>query len=254
MKIGTVTYNLAKDWDIPTIVKNCTETGFEGVELRTTHAHGVELALTKAQRGEVRKQFADSTVAIAGLGSVYEYHSPDPVELRKNIEGSKEYIRLAAEVGSPGIKVRPNNAPDGVPLEKTLEQIGIALREVGQCGADHGVEVRLEVHGRITSNPPYIRTILDHAAHPNVKACWNSNDSDTGPDGTIRANFNLLKQDIGLVHMTDLANPKYPWRELFAGLRATGFTGYCLAEVPESAEPIRFMRYYRALWLELCAP
>src|SRR3954466_15320391 len=30
MKLGTVTYNLAMDWDIPTIIKNCTEAQFEG--------------------------------------------------------------------------------------------------------------------------------------------------------------------------------------------------------------------------------
>src|SRR4051794_25593637 len=28
MKLGIVTYNIAKDWDVPTIIKNCTETKF----------------------------------------------------------------------------------------------------------------------------------------------------------------------------------------------------------------------------------
>jgi len=254
MKLGTVTYNLARSWDIPTIIKNCAETGFEGVELRTTHAHGVELSLTKAEREKVRKQFADSPIELAGLGSTYEYHSADPAEVRRNIEGTKEYTKLAADVGSPGVKVRPNGVPDGVPLEKTLEQIGRALREVGAFAADWGVEIRLEVHGRTTSEPPNIRTILDVADHKNVKACWNSNATDLSPDGTIRKNVDLLKKDIGLVHMTELANPAYPWRELFAGLRSIGYKGFCLAEVAESAEPIRFMKYYRALWREQCRP
>lgn len=31
LKLGTVTYNLAKDWDIPTIIKNCTEANSQGV-------------------------------------------------------------------------------------------------------------------------------------------------------------------------------------------------------------------------------
>src|SRR5271166_4219527 len=51
-KLGLVTYNLEKDWDIDTLIKNCEETGFEGVELRTTHKHGVEISLDKAQRTE----------------------------------------------------------------------------------------------------------------------------------------------------------------------------------------------------------
>src|SRR5258706_291811 len=43
--LGTVTYNLAQDWDVPTIIKNCTAARFEGVELRTSHKHGVEVSL-----------------------------------------------------------------------------------------------------------------------------------------------------------------------------------------------------------------
>ena len=43
LKLGTVTYNIAKDWDLPTLIKNLTEAGFDGVELRTTHKHGVEI-------------------------------------------------------------------------------------------------------------------------------------------------------------------------------------------------------------------
>ncbi len=29
------------------------------------------------------------------------------------------------------------------------------------------------------------------------------------------------------------------------------YQGFCLAEIPESAEALRLMRYYRALWLSL---
>jgi hypothetical protein len=66
MKLGTVTYNLAKDWDIATIIKNCAEAKFQGVELRTTHAHGVEVSLSKQQRAEVKKRFQDSPVELMG--------------------------------------------------------------------------------------------------------------------------------------------------------------------------------------------
>lgn len=58
---------LAKDWDIPKIIEMCQKTGFEGVELRTTHAHGVEVSLGREER--VKKQFQDSPVELVGLGS-----------------------------------------------------------------------------------------------------------------------------------------------------------------------------------------
>jgi sugar phosphate isomerase/epimerase len=251
MKLGLVTYNLAKDWDISTLLSMCEKTGFEGVELRTTHAHGVEVGLSAAQRAEVRKRFADSKVALAGLGSAFEYHSADPAEVRRNIEGTKDYVRLAADVGAPGVKVRPNGLQleRGIPKEKTLEQIGLALRECGEFAQGFGIEIRLEIHGHHTCEVPNARAILDVASHPNVFVCWNSNPQDVDATGSIAGNYNLVRSKIRLVHITDLVSG-YPWRNLFARLAADGYQGFTLAEVGQpSCEPERFLRYYRALWM-----
>jgi sugar phosphate isomerase/epimerase len=248
MHLGLVTYNLAEHWDVPTIIKNCEATRFEGVELRTTHAHKVEVNLSKDQRAEVRKRFADSKVKLFGLGSIFDYHTPDQAKLRKDIEATKEYIVLAQDVGATGVKVRPNGLPKEVPVEKTLEQIGKALREVAEFGKEHGQAIRLEVHGSGTAFPPHIKTILDTANHPNLGACWNSNRSDLDGEGWDH-NFNLLKNRINSVHITDLFQEDYPYRKLFTGLNEVGYQGFCLAEIPASQDPIRVMKYYRALWL-----
>lgn len=253
MRLGIVTYNIARDWDLETILKVCQTVGLEGVELRTTHAHGVEVTLSPEERRKVRKMFEDSPVELAGLGSAFEYHSPDPEELKRNIEGTKEYVKLAADVGAPGVKVRPNNLPEGVPVEKTLEQIGLALREVGEFAADYGVQIRLEVHGRGTSHLPYIKKILDVADHDNVFVCWNSNRTDIAEDGTIKSNFDLVKDKIGLVHITELYSD-YPWKELFKLLGESGYQGFTLAEIPgcpDEDSAVRLLRYYKALWQEL---
>ena len=251
MKLGLVTYNMAKDWDVPTIIENCATTGFQGVELRTTHAHNVEVALSANERQEVRKQFEDSPIALAGLGSAFDYHSTDANEVRQNIEGTKEYAQLAADVGAPGVKVRPNGLPEGVPVDKTLAQIGSSLRECGEFAKNLGVQIRLEVHGRETSHPPHIRTIMEITDHANVFVCWNSNPGEV-EDGSVKNNFNLVKGWIQLVHINELHRREYPWRELFALLKGSRYAGYTLAEIPGSSDPVRMMHYYRALWEALC--
>ena len=250
MKLGLVTYNLAKDWPLKRIIEICSAHGFEGVELRTTHAHGVEVDLSAAQRKEVRKRFEDSPVALAGLGSAFEYHSADPEEVRRNIEGTKQYAQLAADVGAPGIKVRPNGLQheSSVPEETTLKQIGRSLAECGEHAAALGVQIRLEVHGHETCEPFRVRKMLDHGGrHPNVFVCWNSNPCEV-KDASIRADFDLLAGDIALVHMRDLCAPDYPWLELLRLLRSRRYEGFCLAEIPESEQPVRIMDYYRTLW------
>ena len=249
MKLGMVTYNMGKDMDCRELIDFCAEVGLEGVELRTGHAHGVEVGLSKDERREVRQLFADSPIEIAGLGSAFEFHAKDPAEVRQNIEGSKVYAQLAADIGAPGIKVRPNGVHEDEPHEVTYERIGKAWGEVAACAADLGVEVRMEVHGPEGSREPAsIRRMLDYADHPNARVCWNSNVGEDDEKGSIRANFDLLKHAISLVHITDIGIYQYPWQELFELLGEIGYVGYCLAEIGYNPEPERFMKYYRTLF------
>ena len=254
MKLGIVTYQIAKDWDVPTLIDMCQTTGIQGVELRTTHAHGVEIDLSQARRSAVRRRFEDAGIEIVGLGSVCEYHAPGAETVRQNIDGTVETAKLAADLGCPGVKVRPNGlqTDKGIPEEKTLKQIGLALRECGKAAAGLGVQIRVEVHGRDTCEPRRMRAIVDHADHDNVYVCWNSNPQDV-IDGSVKTGFDLLKHKIGLVHINELAKSEYPWRELFGLLKDEGYEGYTLAEIPASPEPERLLRYYRALWQALMA-
>ena len=131
-KLGIVTYNVPKDWDLPTLLKVCKEVGIAAVECRTTHKHGVEPTLTADQRKDVKKQFADAGVVFWGCGTVCEFHSDNPAVVKKNVEDCKEFVKLVQDIGGNGVKVRPNGVPKGVDEEKTFEQIGKALDECGQ--------------------------------------------------------------------------------------------------------------------------
>src|SRR2546428_11425986 len=95
LKLGTVTYNIAKDWDLPTLIRNLTEAGFDAVELRTTHRHGVELSLSPAARAEVRKRFEGTPVAIGGVGTTGGYHTPYPPSLPNDADGTKKCVKRA---------------------------------------------------------------------------------------------------------------------------------------------------------------
>jgi len=150
-------------------------------------------------------------------------------------------------VGAEGIKVRPNAFPEGVSREKTIERIGVSLREVSSFGADYGIKIRLEVHGKDTSHPPYIKQMVDVAGHPNLYVCWNSNMTDIDQAGSIDENFSLLKDKIDIVHINELWD-EYPWGRFFTLLRGVSFPGFYLAEIDANPDPERPLRYYRALF------
>lgn len=253
MKLGTITYNVAKDWDLPTLISHCKAAHLEGVELRTEHAHGVEPSIGADRRKEVRQRFADAGLTLWGLGTICEFHAAETAKVRSNIESCKKWLELAKDIGAHGVKVRPNGLPDGVPVEKTLEQIGAALQECAKEADSSGVEIWLEVHGKGTQHPPHIRTILDHCKHPRVGACWNSNGTDI-VEGSVARYFELLRPDIKSCHINDLWNEAYPYRELFGLFRKSGYDRFTLCEVGTPVRPedgVLFLKCYRGLWREL---
>ena len=256
-RLGLVTYNLAATWDLGTVLKVCQAVGVSPVELRTTHRHGVEPTLGKSDRAEVRRRFAGGGVTFWGCGTVCEFHSPDPEVVLKNIETCKQFVGLTADLGGRGVKVRPNGLPKGVPVEKTLDQIGKALVPCGKAAADAGVEIWVEVHGPGTATPAHMKTIMEACGHSAVGLTWNSNPTDVA-NGSVTEAFRLLRPWVRSCHINDLYKDRsgnYPYRELFGLLRSSGYDRVTLCEVGRSvsdqAAGSEFLRYYKALWEEL---
>jgi sugar phosphate isomerase/epimerase len=214
MKLGLVTYLWGKDWDAPTLIKNCAAAKIFGVELRVDHAHGVGPSISAAKRKEFKKMFADSPVKIVGMGTNQQYDFVEQDKLKKSIEETKEWIKLSKDVGGTGVKVKPNAFHEGVPHEKTIEQIGKALNEVGKFAADYGQKIRVEVHGEETQELPNMKAIMDVADNKNVYTCWNCNDQDL-IGGGLEYNFNLVKDRQGdTVHVRELNIGSYPYQDL----------------------------------------
>jgi sugar phosphate isomerase/epimerase len=252
-----VTYNVAKDWDLPTLLKVCKSAGIAAVELRTTHKHGVEPTLGKSERADIKKQFADSGVVCWGAGTTCEFHAAEAATVQKNIETCKQFIELVADIGGKGVKVRPNGFPKGVPQEKTLEQIGKALIPCGEAAEAAGVEICVEVHGSGTSHPPHVKTMMEHCGHKSVGVTWNSNGTDV-KNGSIAEHFQMLRPWIFSSHINNLWNDPagvYPYRELFKLMRDTAYDRYTMIEVGTSftdpAAGEAFLKHYKALWTML---
>jgi sugar phosphate isomerase/epimerase len=256
-RLGLVTYNLAAQWDLATILKVCKDVGVSPVELRTTHKHGVEPTLSQGERREVRQRFADAGIEIWGAGTTCEFQAPDDTVVKKNIESCKAFVQLVADLGGRGVKVRPNGLPKGVPEEKTLEQIGKALIPCGQAAADANLEIWVEVHGPGTSHPPCMKQIMEHCSHKSVGLTWNSNATDL-KNGSVAEYFELLRPWIRSCHINEIYKDGlgvYPYRELFRLFRESGYDRATLVEVgksmPDPASGAELLRYYKGLWTEL---
>ena len=255
-KLGTVTYNVPKDWDLSTLLSICKDVGIAAVECRTTHKHGVEPTLSVDERKKVKQLFAESGVVFWGCGSVCEFHSADPAIVKKNIEDCKAFVKLVADLGGKGVKVRPNGVAKGHTVEQACEQIGRALIQCGKAAEDAGIEIWVEVHGAVTQLPKNMKMIMDACGHDSVGVTWNSNPTDIA-NGSIAEGFDLLAKHIKSVHINELNNDKtgkYPYRELFRKLTTIGYDRYTLIEIGQSYDPKAGKAYfetYKKTWDEL---
>jgi sugar phosphate isomerase/epimerase len=249
VKLGFVTYLWGKDWDLPTLIKNCADTHISGVELRVEHAHNVMPELNAVQRREVKKRFADSPVKIVGLGTNQQFDFIDPDKLKASIERAKEFVRLSADVGGTGVKVKPNGLHKEVPVDKTITQIGESLNELARYAADFGQQIRLEVHGEETQELPMTKRIMDVATHPNATICWNCNPQDLNGKG-FQANFDLVKDRFGATcHVRELDRTDYPYQDLLNNLVAMNYKGWVLLECHTNpADKIAQMKAQRAVF------
>jgi hypothetical protein len=156
--------------------------------------------------------------------------------------------------------VRPNklHEKEGVAKEKTLEQIGKSLAEVGDFAIGFGQEIRLEVHGGVT-NLADIKTIMETAKADNVRVCWNSNPQDT-ENGGIEKNFALVKEFLGhTTHIHELNGggkaengSPYPYDKLFKLMVDADYEGWMLMEASSKPEDkVKALGEQKALWTEM---
>lgn len=254
LRFGLVTYLWGRNWDLPTLIDNCERSGVLGVELRTEHAHGVEPSIDAAARRQVRARFADSPVTLVGSGTNAAFHHREPELLARDIATAQAFLQLSHDVGGSGVKVKPDALPAGVPIERTIEQIGRSLRQLAIFADDLGQEVRLEVHGAQTSRLAHIRSIMQVADHRRAVVCWNSNPEDL-IDGGLAHNFGLVRQWFGATaHVRELDDVVYPYAELMRLFVAADYGGWILLEARrDPPEPIAALRRQKSLWRDMVA-
>ena len=143
--------------------------------------------------------------------------------------------------------------PGEVEKEKTIAQIARSLSELGHFAAEHGQEIRLEIHGGCAPIP-IIKSIIDQVPEKNVGLCWNCNQQDLVDPG-LKENFASVKKRLsGIIHIRELASNTYPTRELFDLLQAENYGGYLLIEEGDSKlsaeERIRRLKQSAATFAE----
>jgi sugar phosphate isomerase/epimerase len=240
MKLSFTSVSIGKGLDLNRCIDYAVKSGCAGIEFRTggNFEHGIELTLTEEQRKEVRRKFEDRYLEVSCLNTKYQFHYTDIEERRKNIEGAKNEVKLAYDLGCKRIRVFGNVIPDGINAQECVSYVSDAVAEVADYALQFGIEVLLEMHGQF-NYWGYALAAVEKANRPNLGILYNSDKRDI-VGGSIRETFNRVKKYVRHVHMHDICDA-YPYDQLFEELVSMGYEGYVSAEISASSDPERVL-------------
>ena len=79
-----------------TIIRTLEKAGFEAVELRTGHKHGVEPSISQDERARVKRLFEQSKIRLVSYGTTCRFQSPDAAERNKQLDIARAIRRSGA--------------------------------------------------------------------------------------------------------------------------------------------------------------
>jgi sugar phosphate isomerase/epimerase len=250
MKLSLLTYLLGKDMDLGELLEVCRACRIPGVEFRAEvgHAHGVELERTPEERDGIKRQCHDAQVAIACLATGCKFEYPEAAKRREDIDRAKRYLDLAADIGAHRIRVFGNAFPDhGLTVPEVVQNVGEALREMAEHGADRDVDVCLEMHGDFYWWEHTLNAVKI-ANHPRVGIVHNCDPREMR-FGPVVNFYEPVKAYVRHVHLHDLENG-YPYKAFLGMLKRDGYGGYLSLEASASEEPRRLIATYAELFRE----
>jgi len=254
MKLSLDTYSIGTDFTLRDLLQLLPANGFDGVEFRceANQKHGVEPEVTKAERQRIRTLLEAAGLEVSCLSTSQRFESPDPSVRQAVIDRVKQFIDLAADLGCERIRTFGNNFPPGVPKPQVIQYVGESLRECAKYAEDKGVDVLLEMHGQFYYWE-YCLGAVKVADHPNVAINYNCDLRDL-VDGSVAFTFSQVKDYVRHVHLHDLENPGFPYKELFSLLKGVNYSSFCsLEEGYREGGEKKVIELYAALYREMLA-
>ncbi len=215
--------------------------GYAGVEPRigSGHKHGIEIASPAAQLKEAASAAQDSGIAICCIATSCSFANPETHA--ENVEQARRAIHLAAQVGSPALRVFGGMIPEGVERSQSASLIVDALGCLAQEAQDAGVTLCMETHDG-WCDPEDIAGIMRQVNHPAVAANWDIMHPVLTANVSVEDAFETLRPYIRHVHIHDgrradgklvflpIGQGSIDHRTAVSVLKGTGYDGFLSGE------------------------
>lgn len=251
MKLGLLTYNVARDWDLEKLIEVSKKLGYAGIEFRvdSEHKHGVEIDSSKKARKEIKNRLEDAYLEAIGIGTSSRFESSEKSVRRENIERAKKCVELASDIDAKYVRVFGNQFQAGSDREEVVRWVGEALTEINEFAKPYKVEALLEMHGDFNFWK-YTLKALELSNIPGAGLVYNCDKRDM-IGNSIKPTYSRVRHLIKHVHMHALIGT-YPYKEFLQLLKDDGYDGYLSAEIDgPTSDAETVLAYYSALYYEM---
>jgi sugar phosphate isomerase/epimerase len=252
------------DWTFDQILAYAVKFGYSGIEWRGLSR---QMDLTRCNefidlpaRMAAKKKMKEAGLHFVNMGSSCTLHFPLGPERDKQLDEGKRYIDLAHDLGSPFIRVFPNNFLKEQTKERTIELIVSGLNELAAYTAKSGVRILMETHGDVVYADD-VASIMMAVSSPHVGLIWDPANMWTITQEPPEDVFRKLKSFISHVHIKDaskidgkwvycfLGKGQIPLKEVLGVLQNARYEGFYSFEWeklwhPELADPEQAMPHY----------
>ncbi|MFB3922233.1 MAG: TIM barrel protein [Terriglobia bacterium] len=214
--------------------------GLHNIEPLSFHFRSTDAAYLAEFRAATEK--AGAHVVNLPVDSPASLYDPDPGKRKKAVEVTKEWLGIAASVGSPSIRRNLSGPKDVKPdLGRTVE----SLKEVADFGAEKKVITNLENDNNFTEDPFFLVEVIEKVGNPFLRALPDFCNSRLTHDYQFndRALAAMFKQAYNIAHVKDSESAgqgrfvRVDVACCFDIAKAAGYRGYFSMEWEGDGEP-----------------
>jgi len=143
------------------LVEYCARLQFDAVDPTAYYFPGYPDVPADRYLVELKRRAFVNGLAISGTGIRNDFCSPDPEKRKSDVKLIRNWIRAAAKLGAPVIRIfAGRDLPTGFSRLQVLEWMASGIRECVRFGRDHGVLVAVQNHNHFLKTSDQILELL----------------------------------------------------------------------------------------------
>ena len=156
-------FGLKEGWTMFDFINYCADQGGVGAEL-TSYFFPAEFSDSYLFKLKRHAYLRGVPIAGTAVGNVFTY--PEGEARRREVEYVKTWIRHAAVMGAPHIRIFAGNAENGMTQEDAEKNFLECYRECLELAAEKGIFLGLENHGGITAEADVLVRLMKAVDSP----------------------------------------------------------------------------------------